>query len=554
MKKLQINILRGKNKVGENLIEITDGKTKILLECGVALEPTHKSKEIEEKVLGIEYDAIIITHCHADHSALLKNPLRAKTIYLGQATFQILNYCNAILEENKCKIKFIESEKSFFVGDIECKPYLCDHSAFDSYMVEIKKDGENVLYTGDFRSNGRKNFDVLISKLPEKVNVLIVEGTNLVDENQTEKTLEKQAAELFAKHDKVFVLQSALNVDRTVSFYRASKKTKKPFIMGQSLANICAGLKNIPNPLTFGDCFTYFNKSFDGEQYEKSKSVYKSKLLGRSQIAKLKKFTMQIDSGMIKYLKKLNQISGLQDCVLVYSMWQGYKPKMQEFLKEIKEMGIKTVDLHVSGHADCKAIKKLIEKVNPDKIEFVHTEKDCWHLMEKSLHRMRVLEQKLIIIDVETNKPDVEDRKKPAKILRIDATKLENGKIGETFSSLVACGEYLNKKTVGVTGINNDMLKGAPKIKQVLKKLKEFTNGYDIYCNNDEFCNTILSYYSKKTGEKINLAKTQYYDRTSMFLHSKCGIGFYLEFLNSGYEYETVYLAEQLLKFINGEF
>ena len=29
---------------------------------------------------------------------------------------------------------------------------------------------------------------------------------------------------------------------------------------------------------------------------------------------------------------------------------------------------------------------------------------------------------------------------------------------------------------------------------------------------------------------------------------------FNLDFLDSGYEYETVYLAEQLLKFINGDF
>ena len=44
--------------------------------------------------------------------------------------------------------------------------------------------------------------------------------------------------------------------------------------------------------------------------------------------------------------------------------------------------------------------------------------------------------------------------------------------------------------------------------------------------------------------------KKQYYDVISLFLHSKCGAEFYLEFLDSGYEYETVYLAEQLLKFI----
>ena len=98
------------------------------------------------------------------------------------------------------------------------------------------------------------------------------------------------------------------------------------------------------------------------------------------------------------------------------------------------------------------------------------------------------------------------------------------------------------------------MLKGAPTIKQVLEKLKEFCSGYCVYSSNSEFDNDFLSYYGEKAGVELDLPKKQYYDVISLFLHSKCGAEFYLEFLDSGYEYETVYLAEQLLKFINGDF
>ena len=76
---------------------------------------------------------------------------------------------------------------------------------------------------------------------------------------------------------------------------------------------------------------------------------------------------------MLKYLQKLNEEKSLKDSILIYSMWQGYKPKMQEFLDGVKEMGVKIVDLHVSGHADHTAIKELVRKVNPQKIELVHT-------------------------------------------------------------------------------------------------------------------------------------------------------------------------------------
>lgn len=369
MKKLRVNILRGKDKIGENLIEVSDGKTKILLECGVALEPTKQSVEIENKVIITEYDAVIITHYHGDHSALLKKPLKARKIYLSNGALKILEYCNGVCEENKQKIETFSHGKTIKIGNIMCKPCLCDHSAYDSYMIEIIKDGENILYTGDFRSNGRKNFQALLERLPNKVDLLISEATSPTNKNETEKELEEKAVEIFSKHNRVFILQSTLNIDRTVSFYRASKRTGKPFIMGVSSAGVCLGLKNIPNPLTFSDCYVYFNKSVDSDKYGTIKNAYKNKLIGRTQIEKMEKFTMQVNSNMLCYFQKLK---GVKDSVLIYSMWQGYKEEMKEFLDGVQNLGVKVIDLHVSGHADLPAIEKLIKRTNPKKIELVH--------------------------------------------------------------------------------------------------------------------------------------------------------------------------------------
>ena len=54
--------------------------------------------------------------------------------------------------------------------------------------------------------------------------------------------------------------------------------------------------------------------------------------------------------------------------------------------------------------------------------------------------------KKIVIIDIETSGIYCgEDGKEPARILRVDATKIESGKIGESFSLFVACGKYINK-------------------------------------------------------------------------------------------------------------
>ena len=131
--------------------------------------------------------------------------------------------------------------------------------------------------------------------------------------------------------------------------------------------------------------------------------------------------------------------------------------------------------------------------------------------------------KKIVIVDVETSGlycGEYEDEK-IARILRVDATKIENGKIGESFSSLVACGEYIKKFVRDITGISNNTLKGAPRIKAVLKQLKGFTCGYEVYARNGEFINKLLSYYGEKNGIHIDLAKEKDYNGISKFINQR---------------------------------
>ncbi len=388
--RLTTNILRGEEKIGENLIEVTDGESTILLECGTALYPTPKTDEKEKRVVESAYDGIIVSHYHDDHAALLKYPLKAKHIYMGRGAYQILEYRKGICDENKAKVRFLQDCQPFSIGAIVCKPYLCDHSAYDSYMIELSLGDQNVLYTGDFRANGRKSFEGLLCKLPTKTTRLIIEGTTPTYQRQTERLLEEKAAQLFKKYDRVFVLQSSLNVDRLVSFYRASKQAGKPFIMGMTAADVCAGLPNIPNPLRYADCYTYLSTSVMEGTHKAIKEKYKDKLLGRSEIAKKGQFVMLINAYMLHYLQSLKEKVDLKGSVLIYSMWQGYKEEMQDFLGGVRDLGINVVDLHVSGHADIEAVKKVIIRTNPQEVNFVHTSKDDSLLWEALLWSMQL--------------------------------------------------------------------------------------------------------------------------------------------------------------------
>ncbi len=156
-----------------------------------------------------------------------------------------------------------------------------------------------------------------------------------------------------------------------------------------------------------------------------------------------------------------------------------------------------------------------------------------------------IKDKKIVIIDIETSGIYCgEDGKEPARILRIDATKIENSVVGDSFSSFVACSKYIKKPVRDLTGISNKDLKGAPMIKAVLKKLKEFANGYEVYARNSEFVNKFLSYYGTKNGVSIDLAKVNAYNEISKFISYGNGVR---EYLKKSKDNEPVALAKLLV-------
>ena len=130
--------------------------------------------------------------------------------------------------------------------------------------------------------------------------------------------------------------------------------------------------------------------------------------------------------------------------------------------------------------------------------------------------------KKIVIIDVETSGIFCgEDGKKPANILRVDAVKIEDGKLGEIYSSLVATDDIIPEFVSNLVGITNEMLKDAPTLKAVLTDFKEFIKGYAVYARNSEFVNKFLTYHGLKNGIEIPMAMYDYYDDISKFLHER---------------------------------
>lgn len=370
-------IHRGQNQIGGNIIEISTDTTKILLDVGLELDDDSNQSlpEIHGLFDYAGYDAIFISHYHGDHIGLAYQAHKDIPIYIGEASYHIIKASDNYKKKATITPKeFLHNKKAIIVGDISVTPYLCDHSAFDSYMLLCEADGESVLYTGDFRSNGRKSFDALLRSLPKNVDKLLCEGTTLSRGSHTaitEKELEERATDLFRDAaGPIFVLQSSMNIDRIVTMYRAAKRSSRIFLEEVYMSDIAtAAGGSIPNP-DFDDVYAFITSP----SKFKALSKYEQRA-GKSFISR-KSFVMCVRNSMLRYLKSLAGKMSFEDGLLIYSFWSGYREteNTKTFLSECEKLGLRIVTLHTSGHADESTIKKLIEAVNPKILIPIHTE------------------------------------------------------------------------------------------------------------------------------------------------------------------------------------
>lgn len=376
---MEIVIHRGENQIGGNIIEISTDKTRILLDVGRELDEEEvRLPDIDGLFDVPAFDAVFISHYHGDHIGLAYYINKRIPLYLGEASVRIVQASDAYKNtETIHPAGFLVHGKPISIGDITVTPFLCDHSAFDSYMLLCEADGETVLYTGDFRSNGRKSFDRLLHDLPQKIDKLICEGTTLSREGYvpvTEAELEEKAVALFKETSApIFVLQSSANIDRIVTMYRAAKRTGRIFLQELFMAELAtAAGKSIPNP-AFDDVYAFITNP---KRYD---ALTKYRRIGKDGIAK-SRFVMCVRSSMLRYMQSLSEQMNFDGGLLIYSMWSGYRkqPEMEAFLCACEDMGLKVVELHTSGHADADTIKRLIAHVNPTKIIPVHTENAAW--------------------------------------------------------------------------------------------------------------------------------------------------------------------------------
>lgn len=376
---MKLKIHRGTRQIGGNIVEIATDTTKIILDCGRNLPPLDGRQEADGvEVAGLTsgksaYDAVFITHYHADHCGLIERVNADIPVYAGKETKIVLDVISDFINSPPPRIsRIIEPEREINVGDITILPMRVHHSANGAMMFLIKADGKKLLYTGDFN-----RIDEAYYALIGSVDVLLCEGTNIDAEcRATEKDVERTAAKIMREtQGQVFVLCSTTNIDRIRGIERACRESGRTIAIDPFMKAVTDRTANLllVNPVGF--VANYIDKVKTPRAHRYLQNDIGS-FSGAETVSKMTNLTFMVRQSMGDFLKRLNKFTPLADSTLIYSMWKGYEEhgRTKEFLDVCRELGMKIEYAHASGHAYREQLETAISRLNPKTLVPIHTE------------------------------------------------------------------------------------------------------------------------------------------------------------------------------------
>lgn len=408
----QIIIHRGTHTIGGSCVEINSNGHRILFDIGTPLMEKDGSKvdpnslenpSVENKILpeikGLykndspEIKAVFISHAHMDHCGLLNHIHPDIPVFVSKGTHSLIKI-GRVFYPSQSKIHFenyklFEHWKPVKSGPFKITSYLMDHSGYDSSSFLIDVDNKKIFYTGDFRGHGRKA--KLLKRMVERpisdIDCMLMEGTTLGGEHhvgfENEEEVEKELFRIFSEQkDASFIQAAGSNVDRLVSLYKAAKKSNKILVLDLYTYYLLDQLKKITPGLP----------PFDGDNikifYIRGHAQNIADYLDKSILYKFKKRKIEIReivehredmvlklpvSALKKISKNLISEKPFQNVKFIFSMWQGYLEEDGNYKDFCSEYNAALIQIHVSGHAYLKDLKKLSDALKPKKLIPIHT-------------------------------------------------------------------------------------------------------------------------------------------------------------------------------------
>jgi len=335
-----------------------------------------------------EFDAVFLSHSHADHWEHLRFLHPEIPIYMGECTKKILQSTWTTTREtknyaDKC-FKTFRSGASIRIKDITVRPIHVDHSVPGAYGFIIDTPEGSIVYTGDLRAHGPRS-DMTVEFLDKAASsdplALIIEGTRVLPEEKRKDFSEEKVLEgsrkALGKARSSLVMRYPKDLDRFRTFYQVAGELGKKLVISRKTAHLLDALKGdevgLPDPVKDERIEIYGREL---RSYSKWEKPYLDKCISPEEIRKgFGKRICEIDFWTLNELIDLVPSNG----VLVHSMSEPFEEDPVSLLggrvldNWVEHFGLEYHQLHASGHAPKSGIFDMIKQVGAKKVFPVHT-------------------------------------------------------------------------------------------------------------------------------------------------------------------------------------
>ncbi len=405
---MKINFLGGVREVGGSCISVETDDAKVALDYGI------KVGEKDSNGFPTEFDVVIISHAHLDHSGNLLSLSRGNPVIVGS---QITRDVTADLLRDMIRIQHMNGnhfpynnrdadniKNSWWVRDSVALPGMsitlhpAGHVA-GAKMTSIQAEGKQILYTGDFCLH-----DTEILKgtrpetLPENPDALIVESTY----GGTTRPHRSELIDQLFTHMLDAIERKGNILIPAFAFHRTQEMAKR---IDQAMESGVLPDYNVYTISRLARQITgYFNshKQFFTQEIQQQKHPFNYRHVKHlRRTSQIKEPAIVICTSGFGHagasLHLLNQWAADEDNAVIIN--SGYLPpesplEIAREKGELVENGniipvhAEVEQIELSGHADQEELIELVSKLEPDRTFLVHGEMEQAQLLSKKISGM----------------------------------------------------------------------------------------------------------------------------------------------------------------------
>jgi ribonuclease J len=390
---LKVTIHKGSREIGGNCIQVSSGKTTIVLDVGLPLSADSQPVDVSR----LAVDAVLVSHPHQDHFGLMASLPPGTPVYIGKLARRLIDATQVFIGRDRYALNFYDftAWQPFTIGDFAITPYLVDHSATDAYAFLIEAEGKRLFYSGDLRSHGRKGilFENLVKRPIRDIDLLFLEGTMLHRNNDLfpdEATVENTIFQTIQQQKNIaFLLSSSQNIDRIVSAYLACKNAGKLLVIDIYTAWVLEQLLQVSQSTPNMDwpAMRVFATHSQNERL-KANQEYFGDFRKRLYRRRVKREELHATPGSFLYFGKMSSFrfidefkSAAAPVNVIYSQWLGYLDGnhagyfgSDRISAYRSDPAVNFLYAHTSGHAPVADLQRLAEALNPRTLVPIHTE------------------------------------------------------------------------------------------------------------------------------------------------------------------------------------